>query len=82
METIEYAMDIHKEKTFDDALAFAIEKRKKIILQAYAEAKRLLVKKENCNYYTQQKTNKNCIVNCKELSLFVIVTVEIVYAMR
>ena len=44
METLEYALYINKEKDFDDALDFAIEKRKFLILQAYAKAKTIACK--------------------------------------
>ena len=39
METVEYAIDIDKEKNFDDALDFAVQKRKFLILQAFGKAK-------------------------------------------
>ena len=39
METVDYAMHINKAKTFNNALDFALETRKFLILQAYAKAK-------------------------------------------
>ena len=44
METLEYALYINKEKDFDDALDFAIERRTFLILQAYAKAKTIACK--------------------------------------
>ena len=41
METVDYAMHINKAKTFNNALDFAIETRKFLILQAAEEAMRV-----------------------------------------
>ena len=44
METVDYAMYAKKEKNFDDALDFAIQKRKFLIAQASEKAIKLACK--------------------------------------
>lgn len=44
METVDYAMDINEEKTFNDALDFVIQKRQFLILKAAEEATRVACK--------------------------------------
>ena len=44
MDTVDYAMDINKEKDFDDALDFAIEKRQFLIIKAAEEATQVACK--------------------------------------
>ena len=44
METVKYAMDIDHEKDFDDALDFALQLRRFLILEASQKAKHMACK--------------------------------------
>ena len=44
METVKYAMDINHKKNFDEALDFAIQLRRFLILEASQKAKQMACK--------------------------------------
>ena len=44
METVKYAMDINHEKTYEQALDFAVQRRRFLILHASQKAKQIACK--------------------------------------